>query len=584
MIIGLLFVLAAGALGFSLARKLVPEEQIAYAMPFGIATSTIIVFLVSLAIGFSGQSVLLSAILCALLALGLWKKKGGFKTSPISKRLVPLALFSLAFLFAINYAMFHFDQGALKGFPTDFGFHKSIIASLGNGNFPPENPLFAGHPLAYYYFLHLFTASFIMGGFSLQWAFIIVNSLVIFSVVLLLAMLAKTLFPKEAREGNTIVYLAVLLVLLNGTLAFVQAAKVGTFSFSQNFFNDPSLTHPFLTLLTAHLLVTPFAIGLALLLILAIKLIEGDFRFAALLGIMPLFHFFTFIVGVVLTAAYYAFNRSEKKTDYWPFAVGILLSLPQVAYYYFARGPAEIVFRLGWLSPSQDLVSIAWFWLQNLGIYILLGAIGYYYADEKARRLLLATLPWFILGNIFLFTPFHWDNVKLFLFFFVALAMLSAFALTKMIKKYGVPIVLVFLLLATSGGILSAATIVFSYNTNIYDSFDVKACDWAKANTPANALFLTDGQHTCMFGLTGKRVFLGDLQWITTHGLNYTQQLDENNRMLAGDCNLLKKNKIGYIYLDGYGSRHSYTNETFLQEKTIAVYNQNSRTIYKVNC
>ncbi|HIH20941.1 TPA: hypothetical protein HA244_06775 [Candidatus Micrarchaeota archaeon] len=153
-----------------------------------------------------------------------------------------------------------------------------------------------------------------------------------------------------------------------------------------------------------------------------------------------------------------------------------------------------------------------------------------------------------------------------------------------MIKKYGVPIVLVFLLLATSGGILSAATIVFSYNTNIYDSFDVKACDWAKANTPANALFLTDGQHTCMFGLTGKRVFLGDLQWITTHGLNYTQQLDENNRMLAGDCNLLKKNKIGYIYLDGYGSRHSYTNETFLQEKTIAVYNQNSRTIYKVNC
>lgn len=607
MILALLFLASALAIGLALARKLRldAENNLAYAIPVGIVASAWILFFASLATGFGPLGVLAASGICFAAA---WFLSAG-KTAAeklklglqglLSKKIIPLAAISLALLLAVNYLAFRFDGGGVEGFPVDFGFHKSIISSIASGNFPPEHPLFAGKPLAYYYFTHLFTAALVSSGLSLQASAIIVNTLSIFSVALLIFLFTGKLFEREARKSALVQYLAVFLVFFNGSLAIVEYFKQTGFTlgrefFSQNFFNGLQEAYPFLNFLTAHLLLTPYAIALAILLIVAMKLLEGDAGWAIVfVGLLPMFNIFAFAAGVCLALAFLLYamqkeNGAKKTRGNWSlFALMLAIAIPQILFFIAARGMPAFYFKIGWLAPSQNPLSVAWFWVENLGVYLALGAAGYALASARQRKLLLAAVPLFIVGNLFIATPFAWDTGKLFLFFYVMLAIFAAFALERVFSK-GIAwkaLGLALVAAATVGGLLSAYTFATaSASTTVYDSFDLKACEWVEKNTRPNALFLTDGQHSCIFGIEGRRVFLGDLEWIKNHGLDYTQQLEENNAMLAGDCALIRKKGIEFVYLDGYKPRHAWVNETFLREKLEPAYNTSGRVVYRVKC
>ena len=582
MILALAFLAAAAALGVAIAKKFDSQNQAAYAIPLAVVFSTWVVFAFSLALGLNGLSVGIAAVAMLFAA---YKFRGRQKTKLLEKELLLLAVASAVFFLAINFAMFHYDaRGGVEGYSTDFGFHKSIISSLANGNFPPEHPLFSGRLFSYYYFMHLFTASLAIGGLSLQAAVVIANSLVGVAAVLLLFILAKAAFPKESKS-KLLPYAAVALVLLNGNLSFLEMLQNNALNIQNAIqyaeFTDLKQTaFPFLNFLSAQLLVTPYIIGFAALLMAAKKILDGEFEKAAIVGLLPLFNFFAFLAGIALLGAHAWWEKKARK----PFAIALALAIPQIAYYLATRETPGAFLRLGWLSPSQDLVSIAWFWLQNLGLYIAVGAIGYHYASDKMKRMLIAAVPLFIIGNVFIFAPFAWDNVKLFLFFFAVLAILSALGLEKISEKTHPALAIAIFIAMVLTGVFSIATVAANSSTTIYDSFDMNACAWVEENTPKNALFLTDGQHTCVFAIAGRKVFLGDLEWMQTHGINYARQLEENNRMLAGGCSLVKKRGIDYIYLDGYGGRHAEVNETFLRENAEIVYSQSGRTVYKTAC
>ncbi len=591
MILAIFFLVAAIALGMVIAKKADSENRLAYTIPLGIAGSTWILFLVSLLAGFNAISVLATGAISAAAFVYSHKIKpdGKGKIKLLSKNILPLAVFALAFLLSLNYTMFHYDSEGLKGFTVDFGFHKSIIASLANGNFPPQHPLFAGIPLAYYYFTHLFAAALMLGGFSLQWTVIIENALAISAAVLLIFIFAGRLFPKENAKGSALALLATALVLLNGNFSFLEYLKGFSSSnpsafFSQNFFNGTQQAYPFLNFFSAHLLLTPYAIGLALVLIMAIKILEGKFEWVALLALVPMFNFFAFLAGLVLAGSYVFWTKAkERRALLKALAVALVVALPQIAFLSSTRTLPTPEFRPGWLSPAQDPFSIIVFWAANLGIYLVLAAWALKSARENEKRMLLGSTLLFILGNLFIFTPYAWDNVKLFLFFFIIIAMLAAKALKEVFgKSFAVGAIL--LIAMTLTGALSIYTISSSSAGVVYDSFDLKACEWVDANVPKDALFLTDGQHTCISGLLGRKVFLGDLEWINNHGIDYSKQLQENNRMLAGDCALLKQKGVGFVYLDGYGGRGAFANETFVRENLEPVYNKFNRVVYRVRC
>jgi hypothetical protein len=166
---------------------------------------------------------------------------------------------------------------------------------------------------------------------------------------------------------------------------------------------------------------------------------------------------------------------------------------------------------------------------------------------------------------LFIIAPYDWDNFKLFVFFFFFFALFSAFALKKLFEKSVLikSAVVILFVLMTFTGFLTLQTMASHSNDVIYSTEDVTACDYIEKNTPENAVFLTDGQHTCLFATAGRKVFVGYTEWLKNHGYDYLKQLQENNKMLAGDCNLIKNKNISYFYNRGYLGRSAIINETF---------------------
>ncbi|MEM4255591.1 MAG: hypothetical protein QXR53_04685 [Candidatus Norongarragalinales archaeon] len=583
MILAIVFLASSLLLALCSARKFDSQNHLAYALPLSIAFSSFALFLSSTFLGFGQASILVSVALMLACCIPFRKE---IKPGLLQKNLVAIAVLSLLFFVWTNHLMFHYDSlGGVEGFPTDFGFHKSIIASIANGNFPPQHPLLSGQPLSYYYFQHLYSAGLVAGGMDLPTASAIPNTFANAAVVLLLFILAGRIMPGKAKGlARYFPHAVVILVLLNGNLSFFNFIQKNGLNFDAitqfSEFTDLKLTaYPVLNLLSAHLLVTTYAVGLAILLIAAIKILDKEFGKTIVIGLLPLLSLPAFIAGILMLAFYTLQEEKARK----PFAIALAISLPQLAFYALTHGAPAAYLKLGWLSPAQDPVSIAIFWLQNLGLYAILGIAGYTIAKNDVKKLLQSTLAPFIAGNIFIFTPFAWDTGKLFLFFFAMLAVLSATALARVAEKHRF-LALALLASMILTGLFSIATVIANSSTSIYDSFDMQACKWVEQNTPPNALFLTDGQHTCVFAIAGRKVFLGDVEWMETHGLDYAKQLQENNAMLAGDCKLIRNKGVGYVYLDGYGGRHAPVNETFLRNNAVIAFQQNNRVVYKVNC
>lgn len=627
MIVALLFIIALVFFGLVLAKKFFEDNLLVYAFPLGILFATWLVFLLSFPLGFTQASILFSAIIlfgAAFQLKKLWRIE--LKQSDLlSKQL--LALFVAAFVFfaAMNYLMFHYDaEGNLAGIRTDFGFHHAIISSLANGNFPPEHPLFAGHALIYYYFTHLFSASLMLGGFNLQAASYTPSVLLNTSIVCLIFLLVKRLFSKEFKEfkekrgkekkkqlfysriwshlkTNSLAYLAIALVLFNGSFAFIPWAeqnKLGLNNIAQIWPNPKfyygayyEAGYAFQTLLVSILLLQRiFLIGICLFLIILLLLLEknrNNFLFIGLLlGLLPMFHLFSFIL-IILFLAVYAVFFDRTKNWLKTFFVAGGLALPQLVFFLQQKSALNFIqLRLGWMSPGQDLFSITWFWAANLGIYLILAAIAFYLIkDKKIRALYLSTFPAFVLANLFIFTPYNWDNFKFFVFFFILTAILAAYALKQVwsIQFIGKSVTIVLFVLMALTGFLSLWTIAAHSNDVIYPKEDIQACDWVEKNIPKKALFLTDGGHTCLFATAGRKIFLGYAEWLKNHGYDYSKQLEENNKMLQGNCELMKKREIQYIFIGGFLGRSTLVNESLLVSQRVSLY-KNKASIWKIVC
>ncbi|PIZ91693.1 hypothetical protein COX85_02515 [Candidatus Micrarchaeota archaeon CG_4_10_14_0_2_um_filter_55_9] len=523
------YLAATLALGLAVADRVLPKNNLIAAYPLGMLASTWAVFLASLALGFNEASIIAASTLCLAAAYGLHKKKA-FQPR-IQKQLVPLAIISLLAFAAIHYATFHYSNENLNGIPTDFGFHHGIITSLANKNFPPENPFYAGEPFNYYYFNHLHSATLLKGGLPLQAASLLPQILVNASLVALLYLLAKKFFPKK----RVLPYVFIAIFLLNGTLVFLENQAIIN-EFIQSTFRNSG--YPFETILMSVLLLGRVAsVGIFIVILTLLKKEN-----AWLLGLLPMFHLFSFVLGFAYLACYALFfERKKIVARAKQLALPAAMAAPQLAFLLLNNSAANSIrFQLGWLSAGQDPASIAVFWFNNLGPYLFLGALGYYTVkNDEVKKVFLALLPPAILANLFIFTPYDWDNFKFFVFFFLGLCLLAAYGLDWVWNKktWGKILAVALFLVMIASGIMALTTLLQHSDEPIYTARQIQQCKWIDENTPKDAVFaIQPNSINCIYSLAGRKVFLGFEEWVRNHGLDFDARIRANEEFLNGNC------------------------------------------------
>jgi hypothetical protein len=79
----------------------------------------------------------------------------------------------------------------------------------------------------------------------------------------------------------------------------------------------------------------------------------------------------------------------------------------------------------------------------------------------------------------------------------------------------------------------------------------IAACEWARTNTPARSIFVTDEKienGACIYALSGRRAFLSVPYFVSTHGIDVYAIKLQQDAVLGGDLALAKNYGITHIF------------------------------------
>src|SRR3972149_4361467 len=136
---------------------------------------------------------------------------------------IELFILFITLLFStwLMFATFSYDNGNLRIEAkawSDFANHIPLIRSFSFGNnFPPQFPLFSGHPIKYHFIFYAFSGLLERIGLTIDFA-LNIPSIVGFSFLILMIYLLS----KEIFKSVTIGLLSILFFIFHGSLDFIN--------------------------------------------------------------------------------------------------------------------------------------------------------------------------------------------------------------------------------------------------------------------------------------------------------------------------------------------------------------------------
>ena len=462
----------------------------------GLASLSLIGFVVASVIGLSGVAVLLSAaICCSPLALFTdaaigQRFKHDLQTAmrsagnPDAKTVgyfVFYLLIALVFWRVFDRAVIVDQTGLSTGLLNNYGdlpFHISVITSFAYGNnFPPEDPTYAGVRFTYPFASDFISAMFLRCGADLRQSMFVENYLLAIAFVGVVHRWAL-----EMLRDKLAAVITPLIVILSGGLGWVLLfEQAGTnegglfgalMNLSPSFTVIPETTWRWGNAVSALLVPQRgFLLGLPLAVIAftqwwlateketpkpertkkkanAWKQPEPQpSRFplsqrrmiaaGVAAGLLPLVHAHSFIVvmGMATCLALLFINWRDWITF---FVVASAIAVPQLlwsTWHSAVNASTFFAWELGW-DHGKD--SPIWFWFKNTGFFIPLILAAVLLKTNGflvRRRLLLFYLPFtlcFIIPNFVKLAPWIWDNIKVLYYWWLASAPLVALLLAKL--------------------------------------------------------------------------------------------------------------------------------------------------------
>ena len=160
------------------------------------------------------------------------------------------------------------------------------------------------------------------------------------------------------------------------------------------------------------------------------------------------------------------------------------------------------------------------------------------------------------------------------------------------LRVYGFKVLAaVLIVLGIGSGVLTLLWMTTGDNA-LYEDYslvELEIAEWIKTYTPDNAIFLTsDAHNNIVYSIAGRQIVMGYTGWLWGHGLNY-QETEHDVKVIfaTGDCNLIKKYGINYIFVGPHESKLN-PNKALFESSFEKVFSKSDATntynIFKIKC
>lgn len=518
-------------------------------------------------------------------------------------------ILSLLFSTWLMFSTFSYKAGsmliAVKAW-SDFASTIPLIRSFSLGNnFPPQYPLFPGEPIHYHFLFYFFVGILEKLGIRIDYALNIPSSLSFFALLLMIYLVAKRIFKSKA-----VGILSVVFFLFNGSLSFLEFFK--QHPLSSNTIKDV-ITNPVfpsfgpydgkivsafwnLNIYTNQRhLAGAFAISLFIIYLFLIPILKKqkvNFKISILLGIVLgfffYFHLAVFLMTIIVLILLSAFFKELRIPGLIILMIAGIIAIPQYFYLWSGGQTFKPLVATGYLANYKlTVLSFIEYWFLNLGLHVILIPLGFAVSPRIAKRIFIAFLSIFVIGNTIQFSPEIAANHKFFNYFMILGVMFSAYFLYYLFKKsiFTKSLTVIIFTILILSGIIDFFPVYNDSKITLADypiSPDIK---WIKDNTPRNSIFLNSQYLYDPASLAGRKIFLGwpYFSWSAGYDTLTKDNLRKsllNSTSLDLFCNQALKNKINYVELDKEKTEFPI-NYSFFEKNFIRSYT-NPGSTYKI--
>ncbi len=654
-------VLVGIGLTYLTGLKLLIEERVAYGAVVGFMAVTLVGYVAGwVSGGLNGWVVAVSALVAAAISVTGWRTGGhqiGRECRDFRHRLArpvyhpenpaPLLILTapawVVTVIILNRAYVPDGSGGVMAGHlsswTDWQAHLTYASSFAHAeNFPPELPTaFGVDKLPYHFGIDFFAAMLDRAGLSAFGGLEVSSGYLAFAFVPVMYLVGVRLFDSRA-VGATAVMLFTLFGGL-GWLRFLDDLADGGWSIMWNLPTDYTRHHAGNILMenavTGNLFPQrPTLAGFSLLLIAVVLLREAHLSgsrrvFVAtgvMVGLMPLFHVYSFGVAVGLGVIWALLNH--RRQWLWFVVPAVVLSVPVALWIRPLNTEIVVETWVGgdWMQPkdySVDQDNFFTFWWRNAGVFLILMLVAQLWRGTLPRILLWGSIPvwlWLIVPNFVRVDPSHpWNNTH----WFVPVILLGSFLVAAVVVRLvsvgtfgaaggdqgssspvaSLPLVSVGTLGAAAAVIL-VGIMTFSGALDVWKAMDPKvnawpvpitsadgiaAGEWARDQTPPDSVFLIGFEHTHPVpALSGRQAVVGYAGWINDLGVtDWGERQDHARTMLRGSEGteeLLDDYEVDYVVVGPIERGVKVNvNQPFWADRGTLVFNQGEYAIYQVD-
>ena len=556
----------------------------------------------------------------------LKKRLGLLNTGDMGIKTFIFLVLPFTLLFGIlfnNHILAKNEIGAYSSGQSTYGdlnFHTAIITSIEQReSFPPDFPILSGHKLNYPFFIDMMSSSLIVFGSSLRTSIMVPSIILSMLIVMGIYYLAYKITSNKPASILSVVF--IMLCGGFGFAYFLEGAREDFSKFTEIFtalYHTPTnyneynirwsnticdMIIPQRTTMAGWAMIMPCL----WLLVDAVK--ENKRKSFIVLGFLaaclPMIHTHSFLaLGVISAGMFFAFlirkETTPERKNYiinWVIygVIVLFIAFPQLIIWTFSQASRDsfMEFHLNWVNSMDPYI---WFYLKNWGIFTIFLIPAFLSADKDKKRILLSTLPLFVLAELVLFQPLEYDNNKLFYIVYFILVIIESDYFVQLWNKlkdsHGTKVfyAILIIILGTFSGVLTIAREWVSgreYQT--YDLDMIELADFVKNNTPKDAIFLTGEEHiNPISGLSGRYIYLGSGSFICTHGYTdeYWKRMDDLRNVYENeDFNIrdfCREKNLSYVLISA-SERYDFDVKMEKFEEFEKVFENNSCSLYKID-
>ncbi|MEM3841225.1 MAG: hypothetical protein QXN59_00825 [Candidatus Micrarchaeaceae archaeon] len=329
------------------------------------------------------------------------------------------------------------------------------------------------------------------------------------------------------------------------------------------------------------------------------------------IGMLPLVHPLTLVMVVVVAAfsvVVYVATSKKKIASLANTAIAacfaLAIGIPQMLYidsqpkglnwFYANYGGFIIHMHNPILTVFSTVGNVLFFWIEVVGLPVVIGIIGLIYARRNERLFFIPFLALWVLITLISITPNPADENEIFLYIFFMLGILSSELLYRLWRsnKAGKALAVVFMVIICFNSLF---VVYFDdlHNVQLLETpAQLAAANFISNNTPRNAVFAVSDYNTfnpIVSTLGARQTLISIAMYVGGIVTVSPQQLENANSEIfsKGSCAAINQYNVSYVYLqsNNLSSEMPFQNSNFsVVYKAYDTRLNNNITIYRTNC